>query len=487
MNDSNFNPSAKQRAIFLLSWLSNINANKVNTLKGLEDHARTKIGEAMVDPALNPVLNRYFPDIVSPTNNPIVWGPYSYSHNPNAGALCVTDNAAFITKGIDPDTPTGEKALYVVAVSGTNPDSHFGWYDEDFLPTNLVAWPVVKTPSNNPNPLIDPAHNPYTGGINGGVSSGFATGLDILWNRMNQLNPATPLLFDALREVVLQDDHQEIEIAVTGHSLGGALSPMLALAIRDMFNSGGFDILGKTITVTTWPTAGPTPGEATFAKHLTDVIGIQNYKGVYNTLDIVPHGFAPQMMAELNTLFNYPAVYFCFDRPDKVQTETKLVDGLLKYAKTLPAGHNYQLSQGELGWQSTFTPQIIDPTSTNPVTGKPYMACGILKDLISIFVTMPETRHYLNTIYNERPELIYNTPRNAVDNMFGYLSQAGMQHTTVYVDEYLTVDQAKALPKYMGTDPWNYAGNATKIFKDLLNFRQLLANATHYFTKNPVK
>lgn len=479
----------------MLSWLANINANKVGTPEQLKDHAASEIGKALADNTLKPILSEYFPGIKSETENPIFWGPYSYSHDPTNGNECVTDNAVYMIKGVDNDSTTNKKSLYVIAVSGTNPDSHFGWYREDFLPEDLVAWPCVGEPSGDDNPKIDPLYNPYTGTLEGGVSSGFALGLDILWNRMDQFanlnneDAEIQLLFPALKEAIENDANDNIEIAVTGHSLGGALSPMLALAIKQNFDKIQGIIPGKTITVSTWPTAGPTPGEANFAKYLTEIIGDNNYKGVYNALDIVPHGFNPQMMAELDNFYQDSKVDSCFDHPEKVQETTQLTHNLLAYAKTLPKNHDYQLSQGGgTHWTSIFKPAIVDPKSTNPITNSPYAPCGKIRLFITwAMLDVAFWRPAFNTIYNEHPHDIYLVPRNAINNLFGYLIQAGIQHTTAYVEQYFSTGEAQALASYMSQ---KIQGEETATLSpsekfDLANFKTLIKNAWQYYKANP--
>jgi hypothetical protein len=92
-----------------------------------------------------------------------------------------------------------------------------------------------------------------------------------------------------------------IEIAVTGHSLGGGLSPVVALSLKDNM---AYWNAAKTFTVTTYPFAGQSPGNAGFASYFNTTIGANNFNGKYNTLDAVPHGFQTSMMQEISTLYD---------------------------------------------------------------------------------------------------------------------------------------------------------------------------------------
>jgi hypothetical protein len=95
-----------------------------------------------------------------------------------------------------------------------------------------------------------------------------------------------------------------------GHSLAGALAPTLALAL---FNpSGGQLTLSNWDAVYLYPTAGPTPGNASFAGFVSDVFpastpGSQPYQvwnaNVWNDIDAVPHAWETTMLEAIPTLY----------------------------------------------------------------------------------------------------------------------------------------------------------------------------------------
>jgi hypothetical protein len=89
------------------------------------------------------------------------------------------------------------------------------------------------------------------------------------------------------------------EIACTGHSLGGALAPVMALKIiewkeKSLYNKG---------IVSTYPIAGATPGDREFATYATSKFG-DNYFSVINSYDIVPNSWQYNMYNKIPNLYN---------------------------------------------------------------------------------------------------------------------------------------------------------------------------------------
>jgi hypothetical protein len=93
----------------------------------------------------------------------------------------------------------------------------------------------------------------------------------------------------------------------TGHSLGGALSPTLALALKEQ----GLNLKDwKAVYV--YPTAGPTAGNATFATYFSQTFpqsatGSQPWQvwnaDLANSLDIVPRAWNAQTLATIPNLY----------------------------------------------------------------------------------------------------------------------------------------------------------------------------------------
>lgn len=215
-----------------------------------------------------------------------VWGPVVYSHDKNS-SFAVADN----TMGV---YYSPSQKLFVVAIAGTNSISSYGWMKEDFHVNKTAVWKDI------------------TGKGKGDISQGTATGLDILINKMKDGNIN---VLTALKKYISDQNISNAEVAVTGHSLGGALSPALALYLSDKRTEWNN---GKNIKMSTYPTAGPTIGvdsaisallipvkQASFIEYYDSQIANGNiqYHSVINKLDIVPLAWNKEDLATIPDLY----------------------------------------------------------------------------------------------------------------------------------------------------------------------------------------
>ncbi|TRX32385.1 lipase family protein [Flavobacterium sp. ZT3R18] len=250
------NITKKQQVIAVLSTLSNCNQNGYEISEAaLQEKATTRITAALKDSTLTKFIGNW----------ELVWGPCLKNSiikktltNPNPKHLgqYVTDNTMYVAKSQDPEDPT--KTLYVVAVAGTNAISGFGWKDEDGRVLKMIDWKGVP---------------------NAKISQGSSDGLDILL-KMNDNNKS---LLQFLSTI---DLNKNVEIATCGHSLGGALSPLVALKLVEMKETNKF----FNLTVSCYPSAGPTSGNAELARYAEEKLA-NNYHSVINNYDIVPHAW----------------------------------------------------------------------------------------------------------------------------------------------------------------------------------------------------
>ena len=208
----------------------------------------------------------------------VAWGP-ALNYFPKKGNTCHADNSMFVVQGTDSIT---NKKVYVVAIAGTNELSKFEMRSEDIAVTKVALW-------NKSNPT------------QGEISEGSMTGLEKVLGDFTYGAKST--LMDFFNKEVKQHGTANMEIMTCGHSLGGALSPLVALKIKETY---------QDILVSTYPTAGPTSGEAKFAQYLAATLGEDNYISVINTNDIVP------MAWEHETLAMIPDVY---DKPESNNTK----------------------------------------------------------------------------------------------------------------------------------------------------------------------
>ncbi len=200
-----------------------------------------------------------------------IWGPYVYSKNPNA-ANVVADNTMMMVY-------SPSQSTIVIAIAGTNPDSIFDWASEDFAVNTMVAWTSVVGTINVPADAY--------------ISTGTQTGLQILLGMpANTGASSDPDLIKALSNFLgLASTPAGLTLAVTGHSLGGALSPTMAAYLNDILQNGNNWNSTKKVTgkIQAWPTAGPTPGEQNFASHLETAL---DNTSQFNVVDAIPHAWA---------------------------------------------------------------------------------------------------------------------------------------------------------------------------------------------------
>ncbi|MEM6722204.1 MAG: hypothetical protein AAF611_22950 [Bacteroidota bacterium] len=239
--------------------------------------------QAFVSEVSNKVLSDASTQKYIGTDWKTVWGPVVYSHDQNS-SFARADN----TMGV---YYSPSEKLFVIAIAGTNAISSFGWMKEDFHVNETAVW------------------NHISGKGMGDISQGTATGLDVLINKMKDQGVD---VLTALKNYITTNNITEAEVAVTGHSLGGALSPALALYLSDKRTEWNN---GQKIQISTYPSAGPTIGvypnkkkdleKNNFIKYYNDEIDNGNiiYESTINNLDIVPLAWDKDDIAKIPTLY----------------------------------------------------------------------------------------------------------------------------------------------------------------------------------------
>lgn len=276
----------KPATMLSLAWVSYINSGMKASRDSLQDHATHGVPVILADQNVTSEIGTW----------KSVWGPVTYTQS-EICTSCRTDNTMMLLKGKDPKEPS--KDMYVVAIAGTNFTSLFDWGDEDFLSTTLAKWPDLPTQgSSNLAYFSSPESSIEPSVTNSGnfISFGISSGLDILFNRMSYEGKT---LAEYLKQE-FQSQQNPIELAVTGHSLGGALSPCVALALKD--NQSYWDPNQKA-TVTTYPFAGQSPGNDKFAAYFSSRIKSEDFHGHYNSYDVVPKGFQESDLNQVQDIY----------------------------------------------------------------------------------------------------------------------------------------------------------------------------------------
>lgn len=264
-------PTDTHKRIALLCMLSNVNYDLVAASEAELSQNTRKINDAL---QTNADVRAYLG-----TDWQVVWGPAIANSlkksSTSAPDSFVTDNTMYVARGTD--LATG-KVIHVVAIAGTNAVSKKGAELEDFNVINDKYWGTEK---------IWGIHT------SGTVSAGSALGFSILSAMTDAATGKTLLQF-----LGTLNDGGPAEVAFTGHSLGGALSPLMALNCIEWKQQMGY----TNINVSVYPIAGPTPGNKEFALYAARKFG-EGYHSVINANDIVPHSWQKDMFAQIPSLY----------------------------------------------------------------------------------------------------------------------------------------------------------------------------------------
>lgn len=232
------------------------------------------------------VINKYLGALDWGTLTPwqVVWGPAIYSFPININGPQI-DNIVYMVK--NPATND-----YAIAIAGTNGASIADLVIEDLITAITVPWSKIASTNDGTNPQI--SYSTYVA-------------LNIILGISPPVAPAgtppantIPGAGQTLKSFISANfGNKPVNLYVTGHSLGGALSPALSLALADTMPQCGPK---GNVKLLPYSFAGPTGGDADYVKHFLNQVpaGLQR---IWNALDIVPQVWDAKQLA------NLPGIY----------------------------------------------------------------------------------------------------------------------------------------------------------------------------------
>lgn len=243
----------------------------------------------------------------------VVWGPHVVLQ-PVGGAYAM--NTMYVAQSVA--TPS----QYAIGIAGTNPNSILDWIVEDGFVNSQVPWIYAL--------LAAPGAK---------IALGTAVGLAIL--QTMKPSSTVPGGGSTLVEFLSTVTTSPVQIAVVGHSLGGALAPTVALWLADTQGFLSRWDPHKNATLSALPTAGPTAGNGAFAAYSGKKLGA-SLTPYYNTLDVVPHAWQGSMLEQIPSLYvpNIPVL--------------PVISGLVLVALALSANGDYTTLPGLTPLTGTF-------------------------------------------------------------------------------------------------------------------------------------
>jgi hypothetical protein len=307
-----------------------------------------------------------------------IWGPIVYANDPTSNSVHADNTMGMYYNG-------NENAV-VIAIAGTNVNSTYGWIVEDFSVHKTKSWELITGAPNS-----------------GNISLGTYTGLEILLN-MKDHNGDT--VVTALQSFLTSNaDLSNVQVAVAGHSLGGALSPTLALYLSD--KKKNWDANGQT-SLGAFPTAGPTPGDEGFATYYEKQIKAKNiyYLSQHNGIDVVPHAWEKEDIEKIPTIYDKYIV-----QPNEANPSETLTGTLASVAAL-----NALATKNIIGIPVNRYQQISPSTTLNGTFDT------TIDDIIS------KKLKYIELVL----PLALGKYAVYLRNLVRFAAQAGTQHTTAY-------------------------------------------------------
>ncbi len=268
---------------FIFSWVSNYSSYKKSSEKDLAQYVESCLTSSSKNPFSGKLNAPHILDNAS-TKDRLFGGGWKLAWSP--GVLCSIEqnakNTAYIVEN---------EKYAILAVAGTNPHSFWDWFKEDGRvgKEDNIDWDdFLQFDLYNHDPDLTLLKKNASDKEQ--ISLGTATGVkDVLRNLHSSSGNRTSLV-----EYLAGIPATGKQLIVTGHSLGGALSPTLARYILEKYGT-------KFSAIHAMPTAGPTPGNVAYqtcwdGKFKPVTSGsktlVEDFnKNVFCTHDVVPHAW----------------------------------------------------------------------------------------------------------------------------------------------------------------------------------------------------
>jgi len=316
-----------QQTSFYLSMLSNITSNfETSDVTTLGEQYLLAIAPKVAVPRTN--VAGHPPAQVQPAVKALI-GDWSLKWGPSVAIKgSAASNSLFVAYCASLEFEDGTYPTYVVAIAGTDPYSAFDWIVEDANVASIVPWEgftsaQIGAGSTDEGEILPPLTKPY-------ISKGTADGVNTLTTMLP--TPSGVETGKTLHEFLSSIQGKTARVVFTGHSLGGALSPTLALYLEEKGVLNGFE------KVLVYPSAGPTPGNEHFRDRFKAAFPpsphpATSYKAwntnITNGRDVVPHAWAVVTMAQIPTIYGNDEAS---PLPEGVKDVVELADGLVAAA-----------------------------------------------------------------------------------------------------------------------------------------------------------
>lgn len=226
-----------------------------------------------------------------------VWGPAVFA----LPATKFDDSLVYVVQNVH------NSHEYAVVVRGTNPVSIPDWIIWDFQAKDLKLWPFFEgdTAGKTHAELPCVSESSYFGinimqtlrpPLNNHPSERTERGEARFAERHADVRAVNQSLLEFFNEAQSRSQ-QPLDITTTGHSLGGALSPLIALWLKQEQTKATVQSEFSTVTF-----AGPTSGNGAFVKYFNEQLP-NAVTRVANDLDIVTLAWNEEQMKKMFSVY----------------------------------------------------------------------------------------------------------------------------------------------------------------------------------------